>query len=288
MLMYTLLQRHRNSMASIVLAILLPLGALPAQEKSLMEVHVRVDMDKLPVIKQQRMKDFQEKVSNYLNKHRWIEEENVPPFKVAVQMFLEDRPSNIEDRYKCNLVISGPDIQYVDERLTFAFQEGEPLEHDGQPTSLKLALHFYIYLIIAGEFDKLGYLEGSPYFTRARQAVEQGQFMRFTTGWDRRKELMESIETENYKRFREMKDYYFYALAIVDEDISKAREYMLQAIGMLRDVVLTDRKLLPARDFIGAHYQEILEIFKDSSNKEAIRILLELDPDRETIYKKYL
>lgn len=279
-------------------AISSPISGPPAraEDDSPVQFTAEVILEKLPLIKQERLQDFQAKINKYLNEYdwlekddaEWMEDEGMPPFKFHIQLFLKDRPSNIEDRYRCNLVLSGSDIQYVDERATFAFQEGEALEHDGDHTSLKLLLDFYVYLAIANEFDKMGFLEGTRYFKKARTAVEQGQFDRFILGWDRRKELMEMLEGENYKKFREMKDYFFYSLATYDENKSQAREYMLKAMEMLREIVLKDRSLDAAKDFISAHYQEVIDMFKHGAEKRPIEILHELDPDRRELYEKYL
>jgi hypothetical protein len=252
-----------------------------------MQISVDVVLEKLPLIKQEKMKDFPEKVEKYLNEHEWIEED-LPPFKAHIQLFLEDIPSNIEDRYKCSIVVSGPDIQYVDERFSFAFQENETLEHDGQHTSLKLLLEFYIYLVIASEFDKMGYLEGDRYFTKARNAVKAGLFDRFIRGWDRRDDLMKKIDGENFKKFREMKDFYFYGLAVWDEDKKSARENIAKAMKMLQEAMYYDSDLQAGKDFISAHYQTICDIFKGSNNKEPIKILAELDPDHAEVYQQYL
>jgi len=263
-------------------------ATLGSAKDQTMKVSVDVVLEKLPLIKQEKMQDFQKKVEKYLNEHDWIAEEDIPPFKVHIQLFLEDQPSNIEERYRCSVVVSGPDIQFVDERAMFAFQKDEELLHDGQHTSLKLLLDFYIYLIIAGEFDKLGYLEGDAYFTKARNSVKLGLFDRFVRGWDRRDDLMQLLDGENYKKFREMKDFYFYGLAVFDEDKKAARENIAKAINMLKDVLANDYDLQPAKDFISAHYQIICDAFKGSRNKEPIKILAELDPDHSDVYAKYL
>lgn len=262
--------------------------AAHSEGDSPMKVTVKVILDKLPLIKQEKMQDFQEKVYKYITEYEWFEPKDLPPFEVNLQLVLENVPSNVEDRYRCSILVAGPDVQYYDRRAIFPFQEGETLEHDGVFTPLKGLLDFYIYLIIASEYDKLGYLEGSPYFDKAKAVMQQGKFSRYVLGWDRREELINKIYSDNYKKFREMKDYYFYALSILQDDKKKAQEYILQALTMLEEVLTADRDLDAAKQFIDAHYQEILEIFKKSRNKKAVEILLKLDPDRKDIYEKFL
>ncbi len=259
-----------------------------APEDSPMKVNVKVILEKLPIIKQERMKDFQQKVFKYINDYEWFDPKDLPPFELNVQLVLDDIPSNVEDRYRCSILIAGSDVQYYDRRAIFPFQEGETLEHDGQFTPIKGLLDFYIYLVLASEYDKLGYLEGTVFFDKAKLAMEQGKFSRYFTGWDRREELIDKIYGDNYKRFREMKDYYFYAMSILSDDKQKAKEYIAQAVEMLEEVLTKDRDLDAAKQFIDAHYQEILDLFKKDKNKKPIEILLKIDPDRKDTYEKYL
>ncbi|RMD91521.1 MAG: DUF4835 family protein [Calditrichaeota bacterium] len=265
-----------------------PVLARSLEEDSPMTVKVKVILKKLPLIKQERMQDFEQKVYHYIKDYKWFEDKDLPPFELNLQLVLDDIPSNVEDRYRCSILAAGSDVQYFDRRAIFPFQKGEPLEHDGQFTPLKGLLDFYIYLVIASEYDKLGYLEGTPYFDKAKAAMEQGKFSRYFLGWDRREELIDKIYGDNYKRFREMKDYYFYAMSILPDEKDKARDYVLQAVEMLDEVLTKDRDLEAAKQFIDAHYQEIIDLFKKAKNKKAIEILLKLDPDRKAIYEKYL
>lgn len=259
-------------------------------EESSMQVTVKVIMEKLPIIKREKMADLEEKVQRYVNEKKWFAENDLPPFKVAIQLYLEDQPSNIEDRYRCSILVSGPDVQYYDRYAVFPFQEGETIVDDGQYTPLKGLIDFYVYLVIAGEYDKIGYLEGSLYFDKAKAVMGQGKFTRspYFTGWDRREDFMQKVYSKNYTKFREMKDYYFYGLDYMSEDKKKAKQYIVKAMEMLQEVLDTDRDLEAAKKFIDAHYQEVIDIFKKDKNKKAIEILLELDPDRRDVYESAL
>ncbi|MDQ7064109.1 MAG: DUF4835 family protein [candidate division KSB1 bacterium] len=259
-----------------------------AGSESPMKVKVKIILKKLSLEKQKKMRDFQDKVYKYIATYEWFNPKDLPPFDLNFQMVLQDLPSNIEDRYRASLLVAGPDIQYYDKRCVFAFQEGEEMEHDGQFTALKGIIDFYVYLVIANEYDKLGYLEGTPFLDKAKEVLQQGKFSRFFTGWDRREELLDLILGKNYQKFREMKDYYFYAMATLDEERDKAKQYIVQALKMLEEVLENDSDLDAARQFIDAHYQEVLDIFKNDEDKTAIEILKRIDPEREDVYNEYL
>jgi hypothetical protein len=251
---------------------------------------VTVILEKLPVDKKAKMANFHEKVANYINSRDWIEEDYVNPIEIGVQLFLEDNPSTVEDRYRCNILVSGPDIQYYDKRSRFPFQENEELKPGAEFSPILGLIDFYISLVIANELDKYGLLEGTRYFEKARGILQQGKFARppFFEGWDWRDQTMRAIFSDNYKKFREMKDYYFYGLSLNDDEITQKRDYVKQAIEKLAEVLKENRDNLGAKQFVDAHYQEIIELFKDTGDDSVFRILIRIDPDRENIYQEYI
>jgi hypothetical protein len=249
---------------------------------------VTVILDKLPIDKKQKMADFHEKLANYINNRTWIEEDYINPIEIGVQLFLEDNPSSIEDRYRCSSLVSGPDIQYYDKRGRFPFQEHEELKQTAEYVPILGLIDFYIYLVIANELDKYGHLEGTPYFEKARAVLQQGKFSRFFEGWDYREETLQATFSDNYKKFREMKDYYFYGLWSTDGELTKTRQYVKQAVEKLEEVLKENKDNQAAKQFVDAHYQEIVELFKDSGDDGVFRILLRIDPDREDLYQEYV
>lgn len=270
------------------------LSAVAAAETStvradrIIKARVTVIIDKLPADKRLKMAKFDRQVQAYIESYRYIEENFVAPFEVGLQLFLEDYPYNGEDRYRCSILLNGPDVQYSDKRARFAFQENEQLPRSQGFSAIGALIDFYLYLVIGNELDKYEELEGTPYFEKARLIVEQAKFGQFFEGWDRREELIRSIVTENYRKFREMKNYYFYGVWGVQDDPPKARGYVKQAIRQLAAVLAENRDNLAAQQFIDAHYLEIIDLFKDSGDSEVFNILKNLNPERADIYNLYI
>ncbi|MEK7727375.1 MAG: DUF4835 family protein [candidate division KSB1 bacterium] len=253
----------------------------------LITAKVKVILDKLPQEKKTRMENFAEKVQNYINNRVWIEEDFVRPFEVGFQFFLEDNPSAVEDRYKCSIIAAGPDIQYYDKRALFPFQEGETIQESATYVPLRGLLDFYMFMIIANELDKYGPAAGDNYFAKARGTMQEGKYSLFAYGWDIREDLVTALSTENYKKFREMKDYFFYGIWSTDE-AAQTRHYVLEALKRLEAVLQDDKDHLAAKNFIDAHYQELVEIFKQAKDTTPFEILLKLDPDRKDVYNEYI
>ena len=250
---------------------------------------VTVILDKLPAEKKKRLTDFQDKVTAYINSRVWVEEDYVNPIEIGVQMFLEDEFSTIEDRYRCSMVVSGPDIQYFDKRGRFPFQENEQLKANVEYTPLLGLIDFYVYLILANELDKYGSLEGTAYFEKARSVLQQGKFSRFFEGWDRREETLRTTSSENYKKFRELKDYYFYGMSLEKKDeLAQKRDYLKQSVQKLEEVLTENKDNLAAKQFIDAHFQEIVDLFRDAGDDSVFKILIRIDPDREALYEEFV
>ncbi len=254
----------------------------------LVKAKVKVIIEKLPLDRQQKMRGFDRLLQDYINNYDWLKDEDVDPIELTVQLLLQTAPSAGEDRYRCQLVISSGDIQYSDRRSRFVYQKGDPLPHDlTNLDAVTPLLDFYIYLVLGNELDKYGYLMGTPYFQKARDVLETAKFGRFTDGWDIRELLIRKIFQEPYKKFRALKDSYFYGLSVWDDDVKQARKSVAKAIKELADVVQEDPSIEATKQFIDAHYQEIIDLFTDAKDRTVFDILVELDPGRKQLYAKY-
>ena len=158
--------------------------------------------------------------------------------------------------------------------------------------SFTSVIEFYLYIILGGEYDKWGTLAGTRYFEKAKHIAEMARsgMGRFVYGWDRRLDLLEELMSDFHKPYREMVDYYFYGLSLVNQDNEKARRNCATAIKMLDKILTDDPENEYAQKFIQAHHLEIIEIFKRAINKDALRTLMVIDNDaaRKRLYEGYL
>lgn len=256
------------------------------------EGKVTTDLRTLPLDRQQKLIDFADKVTHYLNAYKW----NDDPWKTVVnlemQLILEDMSTGAEERYKGQLLVNNKyDYQYFDKRWRFAYQSGDQLQHDESAmNSFTSMIDFYTYLVLGVEFDKWSTLGGSIHFEKARHIAEQAKFGlgRYIEGWDRRLELINFLLSDEHKPYREMVDYYFYGLSLVKDDNVKARKYCAQAISMLDKIITNNPDNEYTKKFIDAHYIEMVEIFRYAKDKEPLRTLLVIDPAHAQIYRDIL
>lgn len=256
-------------------------------------IAVDLELNALPDEKREKLQDFKQILEDYLNNYKWTKDEFIGEFKINWTLLLQDISASYQDRYKAQIVVTNnSDVQYSDRRCRFAYQKGEiPVHSDNNWDSLTSLLDFYINIIIGEEMDKFGHLLGTPYFEKAKLIAEQARFGlgQFIEGWDLRVELINDLLSDKTKKYREMKDFYFYGLYFTNEDPTKARTYCNEAINMLEEIKQDeDPKYKRCEKFIEAHYIEIVELFKDSNNKEVFEKMIKLDPDRGNIYQEYL
>ena len=256
---------------------------------------VDLELNALPDEKRKKLQDvnFKQILEDYLTNYKWTKDEFIGDLKVNWTLLLQDMSASYQDRYKAQLVISNnSDVQYSDRRCRFAFQKGEvPVHSDNNWDSLTSLLDFYMNIIIAEEMDKFGHLLGTPYLEKAKLIAEQARFGlgQFIDGWDLRVELIEDLLNDKTKKYREMKDFYFYGLYFSKEDPAKARTYIKEAINILDEVKKEENpKYKRSEKFLEAHHIEIIELFKDSNDKELFQKMIRLDPDRANIYSEYL
>jgi hypothetical protein len=255
-------------------------------------VTVELQLDALPDEKREKLINFKQVLEDYFNNFQWTQGEFQGELPISLKMMLQDISVNYEDRYKTQFIISATDIQYTDKRCRMAYQKGEiPNHSDNNWDSLTSLLDFFSSIIIGEEMDKYGNLLGTPYYEKAKVIAEQAKFGmgHFIDGWDLRVEMIDYILADKYKKFREMKDFYFYGLYFANEDPTKAKKYIKEAVSMLQEIKNEeDPKYTRVKKFINAHHMEIVELFKNSNDRDVYDKLMILDPDREEIYQDVL
>lgn len=279
----------------LVFNFFLPFGAgnLTAVFAQKVRVTIEVQLDALPAEKREKLQDFQQILSDYFNNFQWTNDEFQGDLPISLQILMQDISVSYEDRYKMQIIISNTsDVQFTDKRCRMAYQKGQiPMHNDNNWDSLTSLLDFFTNLVIAEEMDKFGHLLGSHYYEKAKQIAEQSRFglAQFNEGWDLRVELLEYLQGDKYRKFREMKDFYFYGLYFSNEDPSKAKRYIKEAIRMLDEIKTQEEPKYPrVENFINAHYIEIVELFRKTGEQEIYDLLIKLNPDREEIYRDLL
>ena len=250
---------------------------------------VTLILERLPLEKQQKLKNFAEDIQTYLNDYDWTGESSDEGIPITIKIFLMDNSVSYEERYSGTfLITNNSDIQYYDKYWRFAYHSGDPIIHNENVFHPFTGfMDFYIYLIIGGEYDKYGRFLGDSFYERAKQISVQAKFnVQFMVGWKERGEHIDKILGEENKPFRMMKDLYFLGLSYVGEEDSTAQKYCGQALSLIDEILTKDPYDEKTIKFLQAHHIEYIDLFKDEH--EILRKLIRLDPENAETYRRYI
>lgn len=246
-------------------------------------------LERLPLEKQERMKDFAETLESYINDHDWTGEISDDEIPVTIQIFLTDNSVSYESRYAGTfLITNNADIQYYDKYWRFPFEPEDPLFHDENTFHAFTGfIDFYIYLILGGEYDKYGRFLGTPFYEKAKLLSDQAMFnVQFQLGWQERTDLIDDILSKENEPFRTMKDLFFLGLSYIGEEDETARQYCIEALDLFEDVIKANPDHEQARQFIEAHHLEYVDLFR--GDRDVLQRLSRLDPERADTYRQYM
>ena len=250
---------------------------------------VKLLLERLPLEKQQRLKNFAGDIETYLNDYDWTGENLEEPIPITVQIFLTDVSVSYEERYTGTfLITNNSDLQYFDKYWRFPYQAGDPLIHNENVYEPFTGfINFYVFLILAGEYDKYGEYLGARFYEKAKHISDQAQFdAAFNLGWKERAELISYLNSEENKSYRKMIDLFFLGMSYVGEEDSTARKYCGQALSHLEDIIEKSPNHKQATQFLQAHHLDFIDIFKD--HREVMERLIYIDPDNTETYEKYM
>ena len=252
------------------------------------EADVVLTLELLPLEKQEKLQNFAETIEIYLNEYDWTGDGWDEPIPVTISLQLQEASTSFEDRYAGTFMISNNnDMQYYDKYWRFAYNPQISLEHGGPYHPFTGFIDFYVYLILGGEYDKLGEFKGQIYYEKAKQVSDQAMFdAQFQSGWRERVELIDHILEDEYKAFRKMKDTFYLGLSYLGDKPDAVKKYCAQAIDQLDKLLARNPEHKDARNFLKAHHIEIIDIFKQDPN--IIQTMINIDPERKETYRKYL
>jgi len=253
-----------------------------------LESSVTLTLELLPLEKQEKLKEFYETIERYIDEYDWTGHEYDEPLTVNINLQLQEASSSFEDRYSGIFMISNnSDMQYYDKYWRFPYSPETILEHGSVYHPFTGFVDFYVYVILGGEFDKLGPLMGTVFYDKAKQVADQALFdAQFSTGWKERSEFIDRLMSDENKPFRQMKDRYYLGLSYVEDEDDMVKKYCREAIDLLDGVLLENPDHKDAINFLKAHHLEIIEIFKDKP--DVLKKMMKMDPDRSETYKKYI
>ena len=194
-----------------------------------------------------------------------------------------------ESIYNCQALFSnGGDLRYFDKSVQFYYNSGNSLYYDPvlfEPLTGFLA--YYAHLILAGEIDTYEFNGGNGSLELARDIALRGSSSEYRKGWGSRTTLVDNLN-RNIGLRKARLAWYIAIDLFKDGDMDGVIE---ELNTMLDGLAQSYREL--GRDnytqyFMKVNSDKIAKMLSMLGQKEFLKDMKELDPDRRDIYQSAL
>jgi uncharacterized protein DUF4835 len=291
------------------------IGAASAQE-----LQARITINSSRVGSQIDKKIFstlQTALNNFINNRKWTNENFQQNEKIVCNFLLTILESSSGNVFKGTLTVQAarpiyntsyesPLVNYIDEAVTFKYVEYQPVEFnenrvagtDGLASNLTATFAYYIYMILALDYDSFALRGGDPYFQKVQNIVNNAPEGRDIVGWKafdglrNRYWLMENLTNNRYSLVHDaFYSYYRLGLDFMYENEGEARNAIFNCINLLNTLNNDVPNTMIVQFFFQGKSPEIIRIFKKASPDEKQRareILMKIDVTNSNNYKQEL
>lgn len=278
------------------------------------ELHctVTVNSQQIEGTNKQVFETLKKSIEEYMNGNRWTnmtysEQEKI---ECSMQIVVNGVQDNL---YACEMTLQSrrpvygttyttPLLNFVDRQFTFQYQEYDRIEYQQNTftTNLTAMLAYYCYLIIGHDQDSFQRLGGTPYFQACEEIVNACQSASMegveAEGWRafksnrNRYALVNNLLDEAFKKYRHY--YYEYHRLGLDEmsaNVTNGRARIAQGMPVLKEAFRARPATYVINTFLDAKADEIVDIFKQGTDKEkqtVYELLTDIDPTRQNTYDK--
>jgi len=180
-------------------------------------------------------------------------------------------------------------FNFADRDWQFEYVESQPLEFNENvfQNNLVSMMAYYAYVIIGMDYDSFGESDGSPYFQKAQDIVNNAQQSN-RAGWDsfgstrNRYWLVENLNNQQMIALRKgMYQYHRLGLDTYDSDKEKSRAMILETLKEMNKTKSRYPNSILIISFMDAKTDELINIFSEGNlqvRREAFDVLTKLDP----------
>ncbi len=192
-----------------------------------------------------------------------------------------------------------PMLNYLDQRFTFEYTDGQPLDFslNTHMSDLTSTIAFYVYMFLGLDFDSFSLNGGAPYFDAAQQIVNNAQNSS-QVGWKafdgnkNRYWMAENMTNSSYAPLHQFfYEYHRLGLDVMSEKPDEGRAAILQSLRYLQAIHKSYPTCFFVQLIVEAKRDEIINVFSQGSQKEkteAVNIMKEIDPAQSSNYDAIL
>lgn len=192
-----------------------------------------------------------------------------------------------------------PILNYVDQKFTFDYTDGQPLDFslNTHMSDLTSTIAFYVYMFLGLDFDTFSLNGGQPFYEAAQQIVNNAQSSS-QAGWKafdgnkNRYWMVENMTNNSYAPLHKfMYEYHRLGLDVMSEKPDEGRAAILNSLGYLQTVYSTYPTCFFLQLIVEAKREEIINVFSQGSQQEktqTVNIMKQIDPSQSSRYDSIL
>jgi len=239
---------------------------------------------------------LQTQLTNFINNRKWSNDSYQPNEKIQCNFLLNIDQEAGNNVYKAKLTVQAarpiynttydsPLINFIDDDITFRYQEFQPIEfnenrvqgNDPLAANLTAVFAYYIYVILGFDGNSFGLRGGDNYFQKAWNIVNNAPESRDITGWKSFESLRNRYwlsENINNSRFALIHDaifaYYRSGMDIFYENETEGRNGILNCLNFLNTINTENPNSM------------IIQFFFQGKSTELVKVFSKADPDTKT------
>lgn len=260
---------------------------------------------------------LQSSLASFINKRKWTSDAFDAGERIECSFLLNLTGIKEPNVYQATLTVQAarpvyntsylsPLVNFQDNDVVFRYVEFQPVEFNENRVSgseplaanLTAVIAFYVYTILALDYDSFAPRGGDPYFQKALNIVNSAPDGRGISGWKpfdglrNRYWLSENFVNNRYALLHDAwYTYYRLGMDKMYENEKETREQMINAFNMLNTVNEGTSNLMAIPFFFQGKADEIVRVFKrgDPGDRRRVSELLQrLDITNAARYKQDL
>lgn len=260
------------------------LAVTKAQE---LDATVSINAQQIEASYRDRFKTLETDLQEFLNAQQWTANQfgQQERIQCTFAFTINEMPSS--DSYKASLTVQArrpvyysnyqtSTLNWKDDNLSFNYTEGQTFQFNefSLDNELIAVSAYYIYLILASDYDSFSPNGGEPFLRKCESIVSQMQSSE-SKGWKafddkkNRHALITALLDANQADFRTLwYNYHRLGLDAMYQSMDKGRAQVSQALPLLNNVRKANVQTPLLSLFISAKLDELLNIYSEAPKKE--------------------
>ena len=251
---------------------------------------VEIDFSQVPGTNTAVFTTLQDAISEYINTRKWTSAQFSPNEKIECKLFFtvktfEDPHVTGELQVQSSRPVYNSNytttiINFKDTKIEFDYQQGEPLifSENSMESNLTAIINYYVYLILALDFDSFSPRGGDPYWERLNNVVQMAQSAG-EGGWKsfedtkNRAAVLNAFTEPATQKLRDLV-YAYHRTGLDEMSVSpdKGRQRITQSLDILSEVSKVAPMSVGISMFKDAKLDELVNVYSKAPQDERERV----------------